>query len=661
VSVRTDFPRRVRTIDHVWIPMSDGTRLAARMWLPEDAEDDPVPAILEYVPYRKGDAFAQRDTHHHPYFAGHGYAAVRLDLRGSGDSDGIMLDEYLPLEQQDGVEAIAWLAEQPWCTGRVGMIGISWGGFNGLQVAALRPPALGAVISMCASDDRYSDDVHYVGGCVLGVDMLAWAATMLTLCAMPPDPATVGEGWRQTWMERMERTPSMVEVWLTHQRRDDFWRQGSVCEDYSAIEAPVYAVGGWADGYSNAIPRLVEGLRGPKKGLVGPWSHAFPQDGEPGPAIGFLQECLRWFDHWLKGADTGIVEEPALRAWMQDVVPPATHYRERPGRWVTEEAWPPPGNEEQVWPLEGDFPIEHRSVESTGADGGAWCPDGGEGDWPAEQSAEDERSLTFTFEPLDQSLEILGFPEVELTLSVDRPQALVAVRLCAVAPDGVSLLITRGLLNLTHREGHAKPEPLEPGRRYELGVRLDAIAHAIPGGHRLRVSISTAYWPWAWPSPEEVTLTLHEGRLLLPVRPTRDEPAPPPFGSPEWSKPLEVETLEAGQTRREHRDHPDSGLHEIEFEWNVGGHRRLVEAGTEMLDTNVTTYRITDGDPTSAGVEVYCTSGLGRGKWQTRVETESRMSSTATEFLVSQRLNAFEGDQQVYSRIWELTIPRDNV
>jgi predicted acyl esterase len=661
VGVRTDFPRRVRTIDHAWIPMSDGTRLAARMWLPEDAEDDPVPAILEYIPYRKGDAFAKRDTHHHPYFAGHGYAAVRVDLRGSGDSDGIMLDEYLPLEQQDGVEVIAWLAEQPWCTGKVGMIGISWGGFNGLQVAARRPPALGAVISMCASDDRYSDDVHYVGGCVLGVDMLAWAATMLTLCAMPPDPAAVGESWRQTWMERMERTPSMVEAWLTHQRRDEFWRQGSVCEDYSAIEAPVYAVGGWADGYSNAVPRLVEGLPGPRKGLIGPWSHAFPQDGEPGPAIGFLQECLRWFDHWLKGIDTKIMDEPALRAWMQDAVPPSTHYAERPGRWVTEEAWPPPGNDQQVWPLEGDFPVEHCSIASTGADGGAWCPDGGEGDWPDEQSAEDGRSLTFTFEPLDTGLEILGFPEVELALSVDRPQALLAVRLNAVAPDGESLLITRGLLNLAHRDSHAEPEPLEPGRRYEVSVRLDAIAHAIPAGQRLRVSISNAYWPWAWPSPEEVTLTLHQGRLLLPVRPARDDPEPAPFGPPEWAEPLEVETLEPGHTRREHRDDPDSGLHEIEFEWDVGGHRRLVEADTEMLDTNVTTYRISDGDPLSAGVEVHCTSGLGRGEWQPRIETASGMRSTATAFLVSQRLNAFEGDEQVYSRVWELTFPRDNV
>jgi uncharacterized protein len=662
VGARSDFPRSVRRIDHAWIPMSDGTRLAARIWLPEDAEREPVPAILEYLPYRKGDAFARRDSYHHAWFAGHGYAGVRVDLRGSGDSDGILLDEYLPQEQEDGVEAIAWLAEQPWCSGTVGMIGISWGGFNGLQVAARRPPALKAVISMCSTDDRYADDVHYVGGCVLGVDMLQWAATMLTLTAMPPDPAAVGDGWRETWMRRMEETPAMVEAWLSHQRRDDYWRQGSVCEDYGAIEAAVYAVGGWADGYSNAVPRLMEGLPGPRKGLIGPWSHAFPQDGEPGPTIGFLQECLRWWDRWLKGADTGVMDEPPLRVWMQDPVPPATHYAERPGRWVTEDAWPPPGVEGRELPLPGDLPASHRSVESTGADAGAWCPDGGEGDWPGEQRAEDERSLALDFDPLEDRLEILGFPEVELDASVDRPAALVAVRLCDVAPDGSSLLVTRGLLNLTHSPGHAEATPLEPGRRRSFGVRLDAIAQAVPAGHRLRVSISTAYWPWAWPSPEPATLTLHGGRLVLPVRPLRDgEPEPAPFGEPEWAEPLAIETIEPGRTRRTHRHDPASGAHELEFEWDVGGHRRLPEFGTEMLDTNETTYRIVDGDPLSASVHVRCVTGLGRGDWQTRVETDSRMSATATDFLVTQRLDAYEGDERVYSRTWELELPRDGV
>jgi uncharacterized protein len=658
VGVRIDFPRAVRRIDHTWIPLADGTRLAARIWLPEDADEDPVPAILEYLPYRKGDAFARRDSRHHPYFAGHGYAGVRVDLRGTGDSDGILEDEYLPREADDAVEVIAWLAAQPWCTGAVGMLGISWGGFNGLQVAARRPPALRAVISMGASDDRYADDVHYVGGCVLAVDMLPWAATMLTGNALPPQQAVVGDGWRATWLERIERTPPFVEAWLAHQRRDDYWRQGSVCEDYAAIEVPVYAVGGWADGYSNAIPRLIEGLPGPRKGLIGPWSHAFPQDGEPGPAIGFLQECLRWFDQHLKGIETGIMDEPALRLWMQEPVAPATHHAQRPGRWVSEPTWPPPDAETFTWDFGPEQPIAHRSVESTGIDAGAWCADGGEGDWPGDQRAEDERSLSFTSGPLEEDIEILGFPEVALALEVDRPNALVAVRMCDVAPDGASLLVTRGVLNLNHRDGHARSEPLVTGHRRDVTVRLDAIAQRVPAGHRLRVAVSTAYWPWAWPVAEPVTLTLHAGRLEAPTRPPRDERLRG-FGWPEWGAPLEGETIEPGRTSRTHDHDPATGAHELRFEWDVGGHRRLVDSGIEMHDTHVTTYRIVDGDPLSASVRVQCSSALGRGAWRTRVHTDSEMTATEREFLVRHRLDAYEADRRICSRSWTLAFPRD--
>jgi uncharacterized protein len=658
VGVRIDFPRAVRRIDHTWIPLAGGTRLAARIWLPEDAEQDPVPALLEYLPYRKGDAFARRDSHHHPYFAGHGYAGVRVDLRGTGDSDGILEDEYLPQEADDALEVIAWLAAQPWCTGAVGMLGISWGGFNGLQVAARRPPALKAVISMCASDDRYADDVHYVGGCVLAVDMLPWAATMLTGNALPPDQAVVGDAWRATWLERIERTPPFVEAWLAHQRRDDYWRQGSVREDYAAIEVPVYAVGGWADGYSNAIPRLIEGLPGPRKGLIGPWSHAFPQDGEPGPTIGFLQECLRWFDHHLKGIDTGIMDEPVLRLWMQEPVAPATHHAQRPGHWVSEPAWPPPDAETFTWDFGPSQPIAHRSVESTGIDAGAWCADGGDGDWPGDQRAEDDRSLSFTSEPLEEDIEILGFPEVTLGLEVDRPNALVAVRLCDVAPDGASLLVTRGVLNLNHRDGHARTEPLVTGHRRDVTARLDAIAQRVPAGHRLRVAVSTAYWPWAWPVAEPVTITLHAGRLEAPTRPERDERLRG-FGWPEWAAPLKGEVIEPGRTSRTHEHDPATGAHELRFEWDVGGHRRLVDSGIEMHDTHVTTYRIVDGDPLSASVRVQCSSALGRGAWRTRVHTDSEMTATAREFVVRQRLDAYEGERRIRSRSWTLAFPRD--
>ena len=315
-----DLPRPVRTIDHVWIPLADGTRLGARIWLPEDAESDPVPAILEYIPYRKGDGTAPRDHPRHTYFAGHGYAVLRVDLRGSGESDGLLHDEYLPQEQEDAVEVLRWIGEQPWCTGAAGMFGISWGGFNGLQVAARRPPELKAVISLCSTDDRYADDVHYRGGAVLALEMLSWGASMLSFNAIAPDPEVAGPGWREAWLERIDSVEPYEYEWLRHQRRDDYWKQGSVCEDFGAIECPVYAIGGWADGYSEAVLRLVAGLGAPSKGLIGPWSHSFPDEVEPGPAIGFLQECLRWWDQWLKGEDTGIADEPLLRVWMQEPV-----------------------------------------------------------------------------------------------------------------------------------------------------------------------------------------------------------------------------------------------------------------------------------------------------------------------------------------------------
>ena len=339
---RDEALREVRQLEYVWIPMRDGARLAARVWLPVDAEADPVPAILEAVPYRLSDGMATRDVLIHPYWAARGYACVRVDLRGSGESDGFLEDEYHPQEQEDLLEVIAWLAAQPWCSGGVGMTGISWGGFNSLQLAARRPPALKAIITLMSTDDRYADDVHYKGGCVLATDLLHWSTCMLHWQCQPPHEAAVGERWRELWERRLEANRPWIHTWLAHQRRDAYWRHGSVCEDYAAIEVPVYAIGGWTDGYTNSVLRLLEGLPGPRKGLIGPWPHAFPHYVTPGPAIGFLQEALRWWDHWLKGVDTGVMDEPMLRVWMQESVPPAPWMDEVPGRWVAEDAWPSP-------------------------------------------------------------------------------------------------------------------------------------------------------------------------------------------------------------------------------------------------------------------------------------------------------------------------------
>src|SRR5690606_1029269 len=333
-----EFPFEVTEIENQWIPMSDGTRLAARIWMPKNAEREPVPAIVEYLPYRKRDFTAYRDSINHPYFAGHGYACIRVDLRGSGESDGVLTDEYLHTEWRDGLEVLRWIARQPWCTGDIGMMGVSWGGFNALQIAALAPPELKAVITLCSTDDRFADDVHHMGGCLLS-ENLSWASVMFSHNALPPDAALVGARWRTMWRNRLESNRAWLETWLRHQYRDAYWKHGSICEDYSAIECPVLAVSGWTDGYSNAVFRLMAGLECPRKGLIGPWGHTYPHMGVPGPTIGFLQEALRWWDQWLKERDTGVMDEPMLRVWMQDSVPPTTSYVERPGRWVAEDGW----------------------------------------------------------------------------------------------------------------------------------------------------------------------------------------------------------------------------------------------------------------------------------------------------------------------------------
>ena len=480
------FPRKVKVLEEgVWIPLSSGDRLAARIWLPEDAETDPVPALLEYIPYRKRDMTRAGDEPTHHYLAGHGYASVRVDMRGAGDSSGVMHDEYALPEQDDAVEVIAWLAAQPWCSGRVGMFGISWGGFNSLQVAARRPPALAAIITSCSTDDRYTDDVHYMGGCLLN-DNMDWGTTFLSILPLPGDPEIMGESWRDNWMERLAALPCPIELWMNHQRRDDYWKHGSVNENYGDIRIPVFAVGGWLDGYSNAIFRLLANLDVPRLGLIGPHAHQWGQsERAPGPAIGFLQESLRWWDHWLKDAATGIMDEPMLRVVMQEDLPAAPWYAECPGRWVGEASWPSARIAPLSFHLNADglgraagpeTDLVNASPQTCGIAGGEWCPYGTGGDgpeFPGDQRIDDGGSICFDSAPLTERLEVLGAPVVELELAVDRPSAFVAVRLNDVKPDGAAARATFGVLNLTHRNGHETPQAMTPGQRTRVRVQLN--------------------------------------------------------------------------------------------------------------------------------------------------------------------------------------------
>ena len=672
MTTRTDFPRQTRVIEHGRIPLSDGVVLSAMIWLPVDAEQDPVPAILEYLPYRKRDGTTERDALNHPYFAGHGYASVRVDMRGAGDSEGVLKGEYLQQEQDDALEVLSWIAAQSWCTGSVGMIGISWGGFNGLQVAARRPPELKAVISLCSTDDRYADDIHFMGGALL-VDKFAWGSTMFGINATPPDPALVGDKWRDLWMGRLEGSGFWLEEWHRHQRRDDFYKQGSVCENYSAIECPVYLVGGWVDGYTNPIFRMLQHLTAPTKALVGPWAHKYPNFALPGPQIGFLQEALRWWDKWLKGVETGVMDEPQLRAWIVDPVRPKPYNPEKPGRWVAEDSWPSPRITPVVHPLgaglieaEGSEAAETlltiASPQTVGYSAGKWCPYGLDADQPGDQRDEIGGSLVFDGEPLDAPLEILGAPVVTLDVASDRPNALVAITLSEVFPDGAATRLTYGILNLTHRNGHEDLEPLEPGKRYTVRVQLNDCGQRIGQDNRLRLAISTSYWPIVWPSPEPVTLSVATGRstLELPVRPPRREDADLSDFLPAENAPtLRKTVLREGESRIQlHKDlragavemerYTDEGLVRIDdFDWTYGvtSHRR---------------YVIKPDDPLSAHIRIEWKKQYGRGDFQIGVDARTTMSATATDFVLHGRLETFENGESVFLREWNCSVPRDH-
>ncbi|MGU3408775.1 CocE/NonD family hydrolase [Microbacterium sp. M1A1_1b] len=640
------------TVRDTWIPMADGVRLHTRIWAPVSASPDaPVPVLLEYLPYRLDDWTAPRDSERHPWYAANGYASVRVDIRGTGSSDGVFDDEYSEQELRDGEAVIAWLAAQPWSSGAVGMFGISWGGFNALQLAARAPDALRAIVTVCSTDDRYDNDVHYMGGAVLGIDMAAWGATMFAFNSRPPRPEVVGPGWVERWRERLDANRPMTPVWLSHQTRDDYWRHGSATEDIGDVRAAVLAVGGWADPYRDAVLRLVRDVEAPVRGIIGPWSHQYPDRGlAPGPAIGFLQETLRWWDRWLRGTDTGVEQDPALRAWINDPEPPASYYAERTGRWVGATSWPSTSSAPRVLSLDAlrggrDGSVVVASPQETGIDGGRFFPFGNATDLPPDQRAEDGRSVCFDL-PVDTDFDLLGNVDVALAVTSDQPRATVTVRLCDVAPDGSSTLVTRGVLNAARRQGMDRDDPLSPGDPAVLPVRLVSTGHRFVAGHRLRIAVSTAYWPWVWPHGTAASLVVDPAAstLTLPVW-TGGADDGIAFAEPERSTPLAITRVAPTDPlpQRTVTHDVETGEWTLDVDPGYGG-GRVYPDGLVFDEDARETYRIRSGDPTSAQADSRWRIGLTHDAWAARLETSSSVTATADAFHVVNTVRAFARD-----------------
>lgn len=664
----------VRTVETHWIPLRDGRRLAARLFLPLDAETRPVPLILEYIPYRRRDGTRIGDDTMHLWFAANGFASARVDIAGMGDSDGILEDEYVKREQDDGIEILDHFCAQPWCSGTAGMIGISWGGFSGLQLAARRPAQLRAIVTVCSTDDRYGCDAHYNGGCLIN-DQFGWGGSLLNYAALPPDPAVVGpERWRDLWRQRLGAHMLYPATWLHHQRRDAFWQHGSVAEDYGAIDCAVLAVGGWLDGYTPTIFRLVENLTAPAKGLAGPWGHKYPNDGVPSPAIGFLQECKRWFDRWLSGAANGADSDPAMRLWLMDPATPSSHMKERPGRWLGFPKWPAPQIATQRWHLAdtglASTPAATRpairivsSPLTTGLRAQEWCPYG-QGNIAAEgamdQREDDAGSLCFDTAPLTDALPIMGTARLTLRIAADRPQAMVAARLTSVAPDGASAFLTFALLNLAHRSSHEHPEPLVPGRFETVELIFKPVGEIVPVGHRLRIALSSSYWPMAWPSPTAVTLSVDPAgcHLDLPLLASEAGLAKVTFEPPVHATPGPVTTLEEPSETRTLTT--DIATEQTSLT-AMSDHGRYVieEIGTEIRSWRRKTYSITRGDPTSCSTSVSAHTAYARDDWRVSIDTDVTVTCDAANFHLTGWVRAYEGDKLFAEKDFRETIPRD--
>jgi putative CocE/NonD family hydrolase len=658
--------------EHVWIPMADGVRLAATLYWPDG--DSPWPALLEALPYRKDDVTASYRPEYQR-LAEAGYVMCRVDVRGTGTSEGIAEDEYPAVERTDLVTVIDWLATQDWSTGSVGMYGTSYSGFNSIQLAMERPPALKAIIPIFATDDRFGDDVHYFGGALKALDLVDYPTYMVAMNALPPVPSIYGDGWREEWERRVLETEPWVLTWRTHQRLDDYWKFGSLRFDVDAIECPTMIIAGWADGYRNNTFRTFESLTCPKRMIIGPWSHASTDTCLPGPNHDLIPEHLKWWDHWLKGIDNGVESEPPIMVYVQRSTLPAPDRAEVRGAWRYEPTWPA----ERLAPTtlalakaEADGDVDGPDRLEVRGDVGwtAWISCAGAMPWgqSADQRPDEIHSLTYTWEPLEDELEIMGQARLSVRITSSAPVAYLSAKVCDVFPDGTSSMVTRGLLNLTSRDSREDPSPLEPGTTYDIELELEAMSWVFEAGHRIRLDLAGSDWPNAWSPPEPVTLTIERATATLEL-PVLDGPGPvaePPTVPPPNRKLANTSPKELP------KQDPEKGW----VVWDVAHHQlthETVASAGSMGDydadpaNGTPSFReLYGGEVTVSTDDPGAASVTSRGAFDLRfpeATCSSRVDITVTSdrdhYDVAIDLQVSENGEERWRRRWDQRFPRD--
>ena len=660
----------VRVAWDVRIPVRDGLELSANVWRPEASE--PVPAILEMIPYGKDSWRRNGDVARGEWLAARGYAFVRLDVRGTGSSPGVALDEYTEAETRDGYDAVEWLAAQPWCNGRIGMWGISYGGFTSIQVAKLGPPHLVAIAPMYATDNRYLDDVHYRGGCRTASELSQYAVSQLGMNAMPPDPAFRGKAWRDEWWARLDATPPWLLTWFREQTDGPYWRRGSLAPDYEAIRIPILHFAGWSDSYVDAAFRMQERcVRSPgRRIIVGNWVHSFPDDAYPGPNIDWLHELVRFFDRYLKDVPNGWEEEPGVAWFEREHAPPEPFPAFWPGRWRAAAGYPVEGTEAltlELGPGElGHARVEHatdtlRHLATVGTAGplswGAGSPPNG---LARDLRPDEARGLTYTSAALTGDLAILGVPEVTVRAEATMPVATLVARLSDVAPDGTSFLVSAGVLNLTHRLSHADPEPLVAGVAEEVRIPLRAAGYRWRAGHRIRLTLLSSSWPNLWPSPYPGEIVVHRGSatsscLRLPVLADEAPDLPVPAFR---TDPARLRTVGGGTD-----DEPAWRIEEDVLAGTVTvrifeGGSTVLEDGRELYSSEQLAMTASDPYPGRTRFESDVVYRWDAGTFRTDIRARGTITSDAEAFDLAVELEVDLDGERFWVRRWEERIPR---
>jgi uncharacterized protein len=638
-----------------FLEMDDGVRIAVSLHLP-DEHPPPWPVILEAQPYRKDD-FSDSSAIYRRLADEGRLAVCRADVRGTGSSEGVAEDEYSDREWIDHETTIAWLAEQEWSNGNVGMWGTSYSGFNALQMAARRPPALKAIIPIFATDRRYTDDVHYGGGARRGIDILDYPTYMVAFNALPPVPFAYGAGWREEWRRRIEANEPWVLHWLEHQNEDAYWRRGSSIGAYDRIEAATLVIAGHADGYRNMAFRAFERLRGPKQILFGPWAHWSPRVSMPGPRIDHVPVMIAWWDRWLR-EDPSIDTGPPIAIYVRRWTEPEPDTDTYAGEWRAEPAWPPARLVEDQRPLasaareaaprSGD---ELRIRGDVGVTGSIWCAGLPPFGLPWDQRPDEAFSLVYDW-PVGAEIEIMGHPRVELTLTSSAPVAYVSAKLCDVAPDGTSALVTRGILNLTHRDSHERPQALPVEKPVRATIDLDATAYVFAPGHRIRLDLAPSDFPSSWPPPLPGTVTV-DPRASTLVLPRLDGPpvAPPPTFEPGAAEGKGVD-------RVRWEIHEDVLRRERAVEIDHGGVRGRV-GDTETSDRYHGEIRVRWEEPGACTARAGAELELAWPEATVRAESRTILRSDPKAWHLEIELEVYEGEQRIAERRWERTVPRD--